>query len=97
MSLYFAPASRKYACRIASVLTSGIPQIAASTARRSMVRRARSSEEKFCVWADDEVQIKASAARAILFIAYLHPVVVLPLLVPAPLKSPSFALRLPTL
>jgi hypothetical protein len=67
MSLYFAPTSRKYACRIASVLTSGMPQIAASTARRSMVRRARSSEEKFCVWADAKAQIKASAARTIVF------------------------------
>jgi hypothetical protein len=33
-SLYFAP-TRKYGCRIASTLTSGMPQIAASTARRS--------------------------------------------------------------
>jgi hypothetical protein len=34
MSPYFAPASRKNACLIATVLTMGIPQIAASTARR---------------------------------------------------------------
>jgi hypothetical protein len=33
MSLYFAFASRKYACLIASKLTMGWPQIAAVTAR----------------------------------------------------------------
>ena len=33
MSQYLAPASRKNGCRVASTLTIGMPQIAASTAR----------------------------------------------------------------
>src|SRR5262245_24867268 len=41
MSPYFALASCKNACRIASMPTIGIPQMAASTPRRSMVFRAR--------------------------------------------------------
>jgi hypothetical protein len=43
-SLYFAPA-RKYGCRIASTLTSGMPQIAASTARRSKVFSSASGHD----------------------------------------------------
>src|SRR5689334_13124589 len=56
-SLYLAPASRRYACRMASKLTSGIPHMAASTARRRMVRRARSSDEKLCAAVDNWVAV----------------------------------------
>src|SRR6476661_9930718 len=52
-----------------SVLTAGIPQITASTARRSRVRRARSSAERFCPCDDVIVQISASAERIDPFIA----------------------------
>src|SRR6188768_3520989 len=47
MSLYLPPASRRKAWRIASTLTMGMPQIAASTALRSKVRRASASAERF--------------------------------------------------
>src|SRR5882757_9747034 len=73
MSLYFAPTSRKYASRIASVLTSGMPQIAASTARRSIVRRARSSAENGCAFADTATQTTPNAAEMIFLIAPLPP------------------------
>src|SRR5215831_14876930 len=43
MSPYFAPALKK-ARRMASTLTIGMPQIAASTARLCVVRSARSAE-----------------------------------------------------
>src|ERR1700758_3724280 len=52
-----------------SVLTAGIPQITASTARRSRVRRTRSSAETFCPCDDVSVQISASAERIDPFIA----------------------------
>src|ERR1700677_2541411 len=45
-----------------------MPQMTASTARRSMARRARSSAERFCAFADDETaQNKASTARTAFF------------------------------
>jgi hypothetical protein len=49
-----------------SRLTAGMPQITASIARRSMVRRARSSAEKSCARADAMAQINASAAMTVL-------------------------------
>src|SRR6476620_9165822 len=52
-----------------SVLTAGIPQITASTARRSKVRRASSSAERFCPCDDVIVQISASAERIDPFMA----------------------------
>src|SRR6476646_10140298 len=52
-----------------SVLTAGIPQITASTARRSRVRRARLSAERFCPCDDVIVQISASVERIDPFIA----------------------------
>src|SRR4029450_3376779 len=48
-----------------------MPQMTASTARRSIVRRARSPDERFCACPDATAQIKASAARAARFIVLL--------------------------
>ena len=50
MSLYLALASRKKASRIAWTLTMGMPQIAASTARLSSMRRWSSSELNVCAF-----------------------------------------------
>src|SRR5262245_47951517 len=49
-----------------------MPQITASTARRSMERRARSSAERFCACADVAAQMKVSAATLVLFMALLR-------------------------
>ena len=62
MSLYFAPTYRKYACRIASVLTSAMQQIAASTARRAMVCLASSSGE-YCTF--DKMAFASPAVFAV--------------------------------
>jgi hypothetical protein len=56
-------ASRTIAWYMTSKLTAGVPQMTASTARLSMVRRARLSEEK--VWTSAD----AAGATPVLFIA----------------------------
>ena len=52
-----------------SVLTAGMPQITASTARRSMVRRLRSCAEGFCASANAVAQTKPNAVRRIFFMS----------------------------
>jgi hypothetical protein len=62
MSFAAAPASRRNAARIASTLTIGIPQIAASTARRWSARRARSDGVE--AWAGTPFREPAAAPDA---------------------------------